>query len=389
MASLEKNTNKSNSSYIYKKANSFVAISGVTEDASQFDRIKNLQATLANVSSKQGKIVAQACDDLLIQESKNSLRFELKPFILKEMQRLNDDELFRYLYYRYRYDIYPATQQLDEFPPCVQIEPTSICNYRCIFCYQTDLNLTQSRHGHMGMMDLDTFKLIVDQIEGGVEAVTLASRGEPLMAKKIIPMLEYLSGKFLGLKLNTNASFLTEEKAHAILAAEPNTLVFSADASDKELYAKLRVNGNLDTVLSNIQLFNDIKSKYYPNSRTITRVAGVRFNDKQDFLKIEAFWQDYVDQVAFVSYNPWESTYDAPVNNITEHCSDLWRRTFVWWNGITNPCDVDYRSTLAAGNIKEQSLSDIWLGSAYQRLRKIHQKKSRCNISPCSGCTLI
>ena len=241
----------------------------------------------------------------------------------------------------------------------------------------------------MGMMNLDVFKLIIDQIENRVEAVTLASRGEPLMAKDIISMLEYLSGKFLGLKLNTNASFLTEKKAHAILAAEPNTLVFSADAADKELYAKLRVNGDLDKVLSNIQIFNDIKAKHYSNSRTITRVSGVRYNDKQNFSEIETFWHDYVDQVAFVAYNPWESAYEAPENKITDHCSDLWRRTFVWWDGTVNPCDVDYRSTLATGNIKEESITKIWRGEKYQKLRHVHSNAARCSLKPCSGCALI
>jgi hypothetical protein len=52
-------------------------------------------------------------------------------------------------------------------------------------------------------------------------------------------MLAYVSGKFLAFKINTNASYLDEKKAHAILASEPNTLVFSADAADPELYAKL------------------------------------------------------------------------------------------------------------------------------------------------------
>jgi radical SAM protein with 4Fe4S-binding SPASM domain len=386
---LTKNIKNSSLNGVYKKANSFVALSGITENSIQFDRVRDLRSKLTNGSSKEAKLVAKACDDLLNPERRESPKFELKPFILEEMQRLNNDELFRYLYYRYRYDIYPSTQQLDAFPPCVQIEPTSICNYRCVFCYQTDPKLTQGRHGHMGMMDLDVFKLIIDQIENRVEAVTLASRGEPLMAKDIISMLEYLSDKFLGLKLNTNASFLTEKKAHAILAAEPNTLVFSADAADKELYAKLRVNGDLDTVLSNIQIFNDIKSKHYSNSRTITRVSGVRYNDKQDFSEIEAFWHDYVDQVAFVAYNPWESAYEAPENDIVDHCSDLWRRTFIWWDGTVNPCDVDYRSTLATGNIKEENLTEIWQGKKYQKLRHLHSNGARCSLKPCSGCALV
>lgn len=384
-----KNIKNPTSNTIYKKANSFVAISGISENITQFKRIRNLQAELKDTTSKQANVVAKACKDLLSEDAGKLPKFELKPFVLEEIQRLNDDELFRYLFYRYRYDVYPATQQLDKFPPCVQIEPTSICNYRCVFCYQTDPKLTQGRHGHMGMMKFDLFKTIIDQIDGNVEAVTLASRGEPLMTKDILKMLGYLSGKFLGLKINTNASFLTEDKAHGILAAEPNTIVFSADAADKELYAKLRVNGDLDTVLSNIKMFNDIKSKHYPDSRTITRVSGVRYNEKQNFSEIEAFWQDYVDQTAFVSYNPWESAYEAPKNDIVDHCSDLWRRTFVWWDGTVNPCDVDYRSMLAVGNIKKESLTKLWQGENYQKLRYSHSNSARCNLTPCSGCALI
>ena len=31
--------------------------------------------------------------------------------------------------------IYPQTRTLDNFPPYLQIEPTSICNFRCVFCF--------------------------------------------------------------------------------------------------------------------------------------------------------------------------------------------------------------------------------------------------------------
>ena len=374
---------------VYKKSDSFLAMTGAKIDPKQLTRLRKLKANIGALPAEIRTIVKRACDDALSGQKEISEVFSLRPHIAEEMQRLDDDALPRYLFYRYRYDIYPATQQLDEFPPCVQIEPTSICNYRCVFCYQTDTRLTQGRHGHMGMMDVDTFKIIVDQIEGKVEAVTLASRGEPLMAKDIIPMLEYISGKFLGLKINTNASFLTEKKAHAILAAEPNTLVFSADASDQDLYSKLRVNGNLETVLANVQLFNEIKTKHYPNSRTITRVSGVRFNEEQNFEKIEDFWHNFVDQVAFVAYNPWESAYDVPENNITDHCSDLWRRTFIWWDGVVNPCDVDYRSTLAVGDIRETPLNKIWTGDNYQALRHSHSNAARCTLTPCNGCSLV
>jgi sulfatase maturation enzyme AslB (radical SAM superfamily) len=378
------------SATVYKKARSFVAVSERGAAATHAARIRALLQNVAAVPNDRRAVVERACRDLLGETTDDGRpQFDIGPFVGEEMSRLSDAELPRYLFYRYRYEIYPVIREVDAFPPCVQIEPTSICNYRCVFCYQTDKMLTQARHGHMGMMALDTFKRIVDQIEGEIEAVTLASRGEPMIAKQIVPMLEYLSGKFLGLKINTNASLLTEEKAHALLAAAPNTVVFSADAADAELYGQLRVNGDLQTVLTNIRKFVEIKNRHYSGSRTITRVSGVKYSERQNFAEIESFWKDLTDQVAFVEYNPWENPYDEPANGLETPCSDLFRRIFIWWNGLVNPCDVDYRSTLAAGNILENSLSDLWRGEHYTALRAAHVNGHRQLCSPCSSCVVV
>ena len=376
----------------YIKDNSFVGLSGVDQDTTAIlGRVRDLSVRLdqMDIDAHRRDILRRACDNLLADSGKGADGFWLRSHIVEELRRITDDELPRYLFYRFRYDVFPAQKKLDAFPPCVQIEPTSVCNYRCVFCYQTDEKLQDRKAGHKGRMTLDTFKQVVDQIEGQVEAVTLASRGEPLLCKDIVGMLEYISGKFLGFKINTNAWYLNEEKAHALLAADPNTIVFSADAADDELYAKLRVNGRLDRVLENVRMFADIKAKHYPNSRAITRVSGVKFSDQQDFETIEGFWKNYVDQVAFVDYNPWVSVYDADPTGVNEVCSDLWRRTFVWWDGRVNPCDVDYLSSLAAGNIADTSLSDIWNGEAYNRLRQKHLDGARADLMPCRNCSLV
>ena len=79
----------------------------------------------------------------------------------------------------------------------------------------------------MGHMNMNTFKKIIDEIEGNVEAVTLASRGEPTLNQSLPEMLKYLDGKFLAMKLNTNASMLSEKLTHDILSTDMQTLVFS------------------------------------------------------------------------------------------------------------------------------------------------------------------
>ena len=378
---------------LYRKGDSFQSVSGSFSTEAVYTRIDALRADLPNLAltPEMSGVLARALADLAVAPAdRTETTFFLRPHTVEELARLTDDELPRYLYHRFRYDVYPKTKELDDYPPCLQIEPTSICNFRCVFCFQTDPLLTQRKHGHAGQISLDLFKQIVDQIEGHIEFVTMASRGEPLMTKGIEEMLAYASGKFLGLKMNTNATFLDEKKAHAILQAEPNTLVFSADAADAATYAQLRVNGDFDRVMGNIRRFKEIKERDYPNSRLITRVSGVAFDrERQDHQKIEEFWREYVDQVAFVDYNPWENAYDNEPNGIDEACSDLWRRAFVWWDGKMNPCDVDYRSFLCPGTVGDESVSDIWTGLGYTTLREKHLEMQRQSLTPCRGCVSV
>lgn len=374
---------------VFDKANSFVAIRQRDRSYEQaHERIVRLHAQLPDSDDYQTTILRRACSDLLSAQTHGPL-FTLRDHVVEELRRHRDDELPRYLFYRYRYDMFPVLQQLDQFPPCLQVEPTSICNYRCVFCYQTDADFTKPKNGHLGMMSLDLFKRVVDQAEGACEAITLASRGEPLMCPDIDQMLAYASGKFLALKINTNAWYLNERKAHAILQADVNTLVFSADAAAEPLYSRLRVRGQLDRIVANIELFNRIRARDYSNARLITRVSGVRFCTEQSVDDMEGFWGGMVDQVAFVDYNPWENTYERPVNDIRTACSDLWRRMFVWWDGTVNPCDVDYKSTLAVGRTSERSLSDLWRSEPYASLRERHGGGRRGAASPCNRCTVV
>ena len=315
--------------------------------------------------------------------------FNLKTNVISEIDTIDDKDLPRYLVHRYRYEIFPKIKKIDNFPPYLQIEPTSICNYRCVFCFETDETFTNKKNGHMGQMKLELFKNIIDQAEGNIEFISLASRGEPLACPDIIKMLEYTNKKFLNLKLNTNASLLDEKKCHAILSGGVKTVVFSADAATEPLYSQLRVNGNLSKVLKNIENFKKIKETKYSNNQIISRVSGVKFDNKQNLESMEKVWGDLVDQVAFVNYNPWENSYDKKSNNIVDPCSDLWRRMFIWWDGKTNPCDVDYKSHLSVGSFSNNNIQELWNSEKYQQLREGHLYNKRQDIKPCSSCTVI
>ncbi len=380
---------------IYEKHNSFVEIRHQNKDAlaaamKRVGGVRGRNDLIEEMSKAHRQIFSQACRDLLDESpQENQPLFSLSPSVVEEIATYPDSDLPRYLVHRYRYEIYPQQKTLDEYPPYLQIEPTSICNFRCVFCFETDPTFTDKSQGYMGQMTIDLFKHIIDQAVGNVEFISLASRGEPLICKDIVSMLEYTRGKFLNLKINTNASLLDEAKCHAILDGGVKTVVFSADAAEEPLYSKLRVNGDLSVVLKNIELFQKIRETQYPELSVITRVSGVKFSDEQDIDSMQEVWGGLVDQVAFVQYNPWENVYSQPANDLAEPCSDLWRRMFVWWDGKANPCDVDYKSTLLQGSIKELRLSELWRSSGYEALRGDHINNKRDSRKPCTACTVI
>ena len=347
----------------YKKLDSFINFTGkfksdqeivLSEIASLFSKANEYPS----LSNYEQTILDQIYMDLFIKNNDgNNKRFSISKYAIDEILSYKNKKLLpKYLVHRYRYEMFPQLYELDNYPPHLQIEPTSFCNYRCVFCYQTDRKLTTKNNGHMGHMTIDTFKNIVDQTVGNVEFISLASRGEPLLCPDIEEMLAYTRGKYLNLKFNTNASLLNEAKCHAILKSGIKTLVFSADAAKEPNYSEYRVNGSLEKVLKNIERFQNIRIKYYSNSEIITRVSGVKFEDSQDIKSMKSLWGQLVDQVTFVEYLPWENSYISPTNDITISCSDLWRRMFIWWDGKVNPCDVDYLSILSVGNIMDNDI---------------------------------
>lgn len=377
---------------VYKKSNSFSEFRSNEEQ--EIIEIKkkitnallNFQKINENKINNKKKIII----DKIISEFKNQKNFELFPNVIEEIKKLKfDEDLVQYIINRYKYDVFPSIKELDEYPPNVQIEITSICNFRCVFCYQTDNQFNKKSAGFMGHMNFEVFKKIIDELEGNVQFLTLASRGEPLICKDFNKMIEYTKGKFLGLKINTNASMLTEDKAKSILESEVCTLVISADAAEEENYSKYRVNGNLNRIVKNLKKFNQIKNDFYPNSKIITRVSGVKFEKEQNYNKMKEFWGRMVDQVAFVNYLPWENAYDSKPNNLNTPCSDLWRRMFIWWDGSVNPCDVDYKSTLKISNVKDETIKEIWNSKKYNNLREKHLNNQRQKINICSKCSLI
>tara|TARA_B100000767_G_C19701819_1_gene508772 strand:- start:494 stop:1267 length:774 start_codon:yes stop_codon:yes gene_type:complete len=253
-------------------------------------------------------------------------------------------------------------------------------------CYQSDKSFSSKSAGFMGYMKLDLLKKIIDEVEGKIEAVTFASRGEPTLHGQLDEFLKYCEGKFLGLKLNTNATLLNEKKINSLLSSDLQSLVLSIDEKNKENYEKIRVNAKFEIIMKNLNLLKNIREKNYKHSKLQIRISGVKINTEQNVEEMNQFYKEFADEIALVDYSPWESAYDNEINNIEDVCSELYRRIFVWQDGKVNPCDYDYKSSLSKWNANQHSIKSVWNSDYYNEIRNLHKSKNRKKIEPCNRC---
>tara|TARA_B100000886_G_scaffold305165_1_gene236766 strand:- start:318 stop:1466 length:1149 start_codon:yes stop_codon:yes gene_type:complete len=356
------------------------------------NQIKKLFQTNINEFEK---IVQETNDnhakDLLIQlrdENKLSLPINkhVEMFILKNQK--DPIKIIKYLIFRYKFYIAGKNKINLGYPPYLLIEPVSACNLRCPFCFQTDKTFTKKPF--MGVIDFEFFKNVIDQaneLETG--AITIASRGEPTMHKKIIEMLEYINTKenIFEVKLNTNGTFLNDKICHAIFKNNVTQIIISSDHYIKEDYERLRLGSNFEKVVENVDLLFNIREKFYPNSLTEIRISGVDNERNLNREKFRDFWIKRCDHVsAGYPLERWNTYENEPDINTKDPCENLWDRMYIWFDGKVNPCDADYKSYLSYGSAKEYSLKELWSNKIISKTRNQHLNNDRTKINPCDRC---
>ena len=331
--------------------------------------IKILENTEQNFSNTDTKIL----EEIIINFKKGD--YSLLSSQEVQFLNLNPSSIFAsYLIFRYKFKKFAALDMRESVVPLhLLIEPVSSCNLRCTMCFQVDESFSGDQK-FMGMMDIELFKKIIDDAYlNGIKALTLASRGEPTLHPKLGEMLEYCTGKFFELKINTNATRLNEKLIHQILQSGVTDMVFSIDSFEKEEYESIRVLGIFEDVLNNVKKFKVIKDEFYPNSKCSTRVSGVKVRKTQDTKKFQDFWQKYVDHVVCVEMEERWDTYSNPTSIMGKNtCSYLWERMYVWYDGTCNPCDVDYKSNLSVGSIVNSNIREVWNNEKFTQLRNMH-----------------
>lgn len=275
---------------------------------------------------------------------------------------------------------------LNSLPIRLWIEISSICNLKCVMCLNRVLPGDQK-----GLMDFGLFRRIIDEAKHYVYDVYLHHRGEPLIHPEFPKMIEYAREKGLRVKFHTNATVMNPELSLKILEAGPDLVSFSVDGFTREVYEKIRAGADFDETVNNIACFLKLKREK-GFSRPYTIVEEIEFPEvsaspREDRKKFTEYFKKLgLDEIIFKKLYNWAGYLGEPGGKRTyTMCTFLWYSCTIFWDGTVSPCPQDYYGKIKLGNIKENSLRDIWNGREYVFLRK-QMLGDVEKLIPCNKC---
>jgi len=282
-------------------------------------------------------------------------------------------------------------------PYIYSIDPTNICNLRCIMCPQSLNDKSVAR----GIMTLEDFKKIFDKIKKYASIVILDLGGEPLLNKDLFAMISYINEKkprthvFLG----TNATLMNKEKVEMMLRLKIDEIVFSFDGQTKKDYESIRRGAKFDITLKNINYFLKRKKELGKHSKIVIQTIRLYRPGAKPLIS-QSFKNNFKNidsdvEFSHVFAHSWSSNFkknkpiqyiDAPHSDKYFPCGVLWKQLAISWDGNVYACCFDLQREYFIGNLLKQSLDEVWNGKKMVNLRKslIERKPSKlCKECPC------
>jgi MoaA/NifB/PqqE/SkfB family radical SAM enzyme len=284
----------------------------------------------------------------------------------------------------YRRSVLTKRVIVNHYPPALMIEPTNICNLKCPLCPSGNGSLKRER----GMMDPALFQSIVDSVHHKVGMLILWNQGEPYLNPEFNRMVRYAADKGLYTMCSTNASLSLD--ATAIIQSGLSKLIISMDGISKATYDQYRVNGDYDLVLQNMKSL--VEAKRALRSATpqivwqfiimrqneheidsVKRLAHEIGVDKLEFKTVQIY---STDDLRFLPADHELSRYSAEGKDfqlktkLLNRCRRLWTQPVINWDGELSICCYDKDLQFRIGNITELSFSDLWFGTAMNKMRR-------------------
>ena len=248
---------------------------------------------------------------------------------------------------------------ISEFPLNIGIDVTSHCNLNCRMCIRD--KMTREK----GFMSMTLYKKIIDEIaqENKGTRIWLDAYGEPLLAGwKLYYMIDYAKKKGLyNVCMNTNGTLLKKEYADMLLDSGIDFISLDCDGFSKEVYEKIRINGDRDVFYQNAEYL--LEEKKRRNSNAIINFTVIEMEEnRHEVEQILEYWRERGAWTTVRRLTSWGGSLSEgkrkPVERIA--CGNVIGTCVIAWNGKVPRCCVDMDMPHPIGDINESSIKEVW-----------------------------
>lgn len=288
-----------------------------------------------------------------------------------------------------------------EAPFILMVEPSDACNFRCKFCPTGDQELLKTIKGRKQQnMDYGLFKKIAEdmcEFENRIKVLRLYKDGEPLINPHFADMVAYAKkiGACERVDTTTNASLLTHDLSDKIIEAGLDRINISIEGINAAQYQEFS-GYKLDykKLTSEIEYFYEHRKQCEMivkiNGDSLTQEQKDEFyrifGDIADGVSIESVmncWHDF--ELKDVKVNENVGVYGQPLTHV-EVCPYVFYEMAINSDGTASVCFLDWMRNMQIGNVKTQSVKDIWESKERYEYLKMFLKKERATHSICSKC---
>ena len=261
-------------------------------------------------------------------------------------------------------------------PFTIYVEPTNRCNLSCDFCPQS-LDDYEEKTGARQDMPLLLYRKVMNEIrEMGIKSLKLYFFGEPLLHPEITLMLHIATSACARVELTTNGMALTRKNAQAILDSGLHYLRISLYNVKPELVMR-----NIDRLMA----MRREQEKALP-------IVAVKVFNRDEFEAARAMYSGIVDEVIIEGLHTIGSEFvQISTQPRASHiaCPYPFYNLVVKSNGDVVPCCVAWEDSLVVGNVRTQTLAEIWAGPALARIHRLHLEGRRTELAACAKCDTL
>ncbi len=284
-----------------------------------------------------------------------------------------------------------------EFPSQILVDATEICNLACVHCPHPEF--AKSEHYGGRALDSELNRKLVDEVrdhgQGITQYIRYASNGEPLVHPAIFEMMEDAarrSGTIV--TLTTNGKLLDERRSERLLASGVGVVDISLDAYSDDVYADIRVGGNLAMTRENVLCLLRRKAQTGAPLKVVVSYVEQPRNRHETHL-FEQYWRD--QGVDYVVIRRLHSCSGA-IPELADHrrhavaqtprrpCLYPWERIVLNAMGQLSFCPSDWVHGSLVANYRSTTIRETWQGPFYTALREAHLANNYSCHGFCGQC---